>query len=158
MTKEHKEYIYTTVLNKQALETIFSEVEDFINEHQENLKSITQAQWNALLSFCLRKNDIGQIKEYLKRKMERRGNPWYGSPAQKVAKSLISKFELIEREGLKEAENTALRILDAANQKCFGHIWDSPVLSPDTLNKLKLQQIQTFVGVLVKKIYMEKRK
>jgi|GEM_PF-4510776 len=148
----NKEYIYTTVLKKQALETIFSEVEDFINAHRENLKSITSAQWNALLFFCLRKNDIGQIKEYLKRKMERRGNPWYGLPAQKVAQSLISKFEMIESGGLKEADDKALRTLDATAQKCFEEKWVSPELSPGILNKLKLQQIQTFVSVLVKRI------
>lgn len=151
----NKEYIYTTVLKKQALETIFSEVEDFMKNHRANLKSITPAQWNALLSFCLRKNNIGQIKEYLKRKMERQGNPWYGSSAKKVAESLISKFEMIEKEGLKEAEGKALITLDAANLKCFGENWVSPKLSPDTLYKLKLQQIQTFVSVLVKKIDLE---
>ncbi|MBC8521847.1 MAG: hypothetical protein H8D26_07665 [Methanomicrobia archaeon] len=154
----NKEYIYTTVLKKQALETIFSEVEDFMNKHRENLRSITPAQWNALRSFCLRKNNIGQIKEYLKRKMERRGNPWYGSSARKVADSLISKFELIEKEGLKEAEDKALITLDAANKKCFKQNWVSPELSPNILYKLKLQQIQTFVSVLVKEINLKEGK
>ena len=153
-----KEYIYTTLLKKQALETIFREVEEFMNEHRDNLKCITPAQWNALLSFCLRKNDIEQIKEYLKRKMERQGNPWYGSPAPKVAQSLISKFELIERAGLKEASDKVLRILDATTQKCFEQKWTSPELSSDILNQLKLQQIQTFVSVLVKKIYLKEGK
>jgi hypothetical protein len=149
----NKEYIYTTILKEQALETIFRDVEEFMKVHRDNLKGITQAQWKALLSFCLRKNDIEHIKEYLKRKMERQGNPWYGAPASKVAQSLISKFELIEREGLKEAMDKALRILDATTQKCFEDKWTTPELSSDLLNQLKLHQIQTFVTVLVKKIY-----
>lgn len=154
----NKEYIYITVLKNKTLETIFKKTEDFINEHRENLKFISSAQWNALLSFCLRKNNIGQTKEYLKRKMERRGNPWYGSSAQKVAQSLINIFETIEKKGLKEAEDKTLKTLDAANQKCFEQNWISPDLSSDILYNLKLQQIQTFTSVLVRKIYSEREK
>ncbi len=154
----NKEYIHTTVLKNKTLEAIFKKTEDFMKEHRKNLKSISPAQWNALLSFCLRKNNIGQIEEYLRRKMKRRGNPWYGSSAQRIAQSLINIFETIEREGLKEAEDKTLRTLNAANQKCFEQNWISPELSSDILYNLKLQQIQTFISVLVRKIYLEREK
>lgn len=153
--------VYKEVLLEESLsEYVFPKINKFVEDNKDNrailTREITKAQWNGLLSFCMRREKIGDMITYIEEKKEKKESPWKKRVKEEGEDSTIGEYiikHLQEIGGGRLAEpldKTEHMINDTFPGEKIENI-----LTDDEKEGIVLLQARLFIRTLVKNVLIK---
>jgi len=152
--------VYKKVLIDESLrEYIFPKTKKFVDDNDNRAiltREITKAQWNGLLSFCMRKENIASMIHYPQEKMERKESPWGKIVKEEGEESTVGEYIIKHLQRIEEGrltdtlDNTKYRINEAFPEENL-----KSILIDEKEKEIVLLQARLFIRTLVKNVLIK---
>ena len=147
------------MLEESSREHLRPQVEKLVNGNKAILtREITKTQWNGLLSFCMRKENVDDMIAYIQEKKEKKESPWRkrvkeeGEEEGTIGEYIIKQLQEIKERKLVEPLNAESKIKDAffiPEEKV------EDILTDDEMEGIVLLQARLFIRTLVKNVLIK---
>jgi 3-methyladenine DNA glycosylase AlkC len=148
--------VYKEVLEECSREYYLPQVEKLVNDKDNKAiltGEITKTQWNGLLSFCMRTENIANMIYYIQEKMERKESPWGKRVKKEGKESTIGEYIIKHLREIKEC-----RLADPLDKtknrinKTFPEEDLENILTDEEKKEIVLLQAREFIRTLVKNV------
>jgi hypothetical protein len=150
--------VYKKVLEESSREHLRPQVEKLVNDNKAILtREITKTQWNGLLSFCMRKENVDDMVAYIQEKKGKKESPWSKRVKEEGAESTIGEYIKKHLQAIKESKlveplnKTESKIKDAF----FPEEDIENMLTDDEKEEIVLLQARLFIRTLVKNVLIK---
>jgi len=151
--------IYKKALEGSSQDYFLSLIKSYVGKNKQALTKITKSQWNGLLLFCMRKDNINDMITYIEEKMKKGESLWRETTTDVTApgKEKIMAGEYIIKHLQKIKNNTLAEVVAKAGYKieeAFGLSEDSlaNILTDEEKEEIVLLQARLFIRTLVKNV------
>lgn len=148
--------VYKKVLEESSREHLLPKMEQLIDNNKPILTTeITKAQWNGLLSFCMRKENIDDMIHYIQEKMKRKESLWR-KIVEEREESTIGEYIIKHLQEIKESrladtiDKTRYRINEAFPEENL-----ESILTDEEEREIVLLQARLFIRTLVKNVLIK---
>ena len=148
--------VYKKILLEESLrEYIFPNIMTFVGvENNQTIltREITKTQWNGLLSFCMRKENIDEMIGFIQEKMERKESPWRKIVTEEGEQSTIGLY--IIRQIMEIKDSKLASIIDTTKEninEAFPEENLESIITDKEEKEIVLLQARLFIRTLVKK-------
>lgn len=150
--------VYKKVLLEESLrEYLLPKTKKFVDDNRAFIMGeITKTQWNSLLSFCMRKENVDDMIAYIQEKKEKKESPWRKRVKEEgegeestIGEYIIKNLQVIKESRLVEPLNAECKIKDAffTPEENLENI-----LNDDDIEGIVLLQARLFIRTLVKNV------
>lgn len=150
--------IYKKALEGSSQDYFLSLIKSYVGKNKQALTKITKSQWNGLLLFCMRKDNINDMITYIEEKMSKGESLWRETTTDVTApgKEKIMAGEYIIKH-LQEIKNNALADVVAKARERIKAFWLSEdslanILTDEEKEEIVLLQARLFIRTLVKNV------
>lgn len=148
--------VYKKVLLEESLrEYLLLKIKKFVDDNRAFLtREITKAQWNGLLSFCMRKENVDDMIQYIQEKKEKKESPWRKRGQEEGVESTIGEYIIKHLRAIKESrlveplKDAECKIKDAF----FPEDDIENILTDEEKEEIVLLQARLFIRTLVKNV------
>jgi len=152
--------IYKKALEGSSQDYFLSLIKSYVGKNKQALTKITKSQWNGLLLFCMRKDNINDMITYIEEKMSKGESLWRETTTDVTApgKEKIMAGEYIIKH-LQEIKNNALADVVAKARERIKAFWLSEdslanILTDEEKEEIVLLQARLFIRTLVKNVLL----
>jgi len=152
--------IYKKALEGSSQDYFLSRIKSYVDKNKQALTKITKSQWNGLLLFCMRKDNINDMITYIEEKMSKGESLWRETTTDVTApgKEKIMAGEYIIKH-LQEIKNNALADVVAKARERIKAFWLSEdslanILTDEEKEEIVLLQARLFIRTLVKNVLL----
>lgn len=150
--------VYKKVLLEESFrEYLLPKMKKFVDDKDNRAiltREITKTQWNGLLSFCMRKENVDDMIAYIQEKKEKKESPWRKRVKEEgeegtIGEYIIKHLRAIKESRLVEPLNAESRIKDAF---FIPEEEVENVLTDEDKEEIVLLQARVFIRTLVKNV------
>jgi hypothetical protein len=147
------------LLEESLREYHLPQVEKLVNDKDNKAiltREITKAQWNGLLSFCMRKEYVDDMIQYIQEKTEKKESSWRKRVKEEGKESTIGEYIIKHLREIKERwladtlDRTKSRIIKAFPEENLENI-----LTDEAKEDIVLLQARVFIRTLVKNVHIK---
>ena len=150
--------VYKKVLLEESLrESLLLKIKKFVDDNRAIFtREITKAQWNGLLSFCMRKENIDNMIHYIQEKMERKESSWTKRVKEEEKDSTIGEYII---KHLREIKGSRLADLLEENKHRINEVFPEEnlesILTDEEKEEIVLLQARLFIRTVVKNVLIK---
>lgn len=150
--------VYKKVLLEESLrEYLLLKIKKFVDDKDNRAiltGEITKTQWNGLLSFCMRKENVDDMIQYIQEKKEKKESPWRKRVKEEGVESTIGEYIIKHLQAIKESKlaEPLNKTESKINVAFFPEEDIENILTDEEKEEIVLLQARVFIRTLVKSV------
>lgn len=152
--------VYKKVLLEESLREYLlpeTKMKKFVDDKDNRAiltREITKTQWNGLLSFCMRKENVDDMIAYIQEKKEKKESPWRKRVKEEEVESTIGDYIVKHLQAIKKSELVEPLNAESKIKNAFfiPEVNLENILTDEDKEEIVLLQARLFIRTLVKNV------